>query len=90
MLQAMHWDTVVPRLFGVQVETKNEKDFYKFPKRCETYFVTTENGISAYQTVQFNSNYKNLMGIKTPHFILENNFTLKEAEEEQTSVTSLR
>jgi hypothetical protein len=31
------------------------------------------------------------MGIKTPHFIFENNFTLKEAEEEeQTSVTSLQ
>lgn len=37
----MHWDTVDPWLFGMIVETKNEKDYIKFTKRCVTYFVTT-------------------------------------------------
>jgi len=40
--------------------------------------------------VQFNTNYKNLIGIKTPHFVFENNFTLKEAEEEQSNMSSMR
>lgn len=35
-LQKMQWDVVDARLFSVQIETKNEKDYYEFTTRCET------------------------------------------------------
>lgn len=35
-LQSMHWDMVDSRLFSIQIETKNEKDYYEFKSRCET------------------------------------------------------
>jgi len=35
-LQNMEWDVVDARLFSVQIETKNEKDYYEFTTRCET------------------------------------------------------
>jgi len=89
-LLGMQWDTVDTRLLAIQIENRNEKDSYDNSKRAETYFVTQESGIQSYEKVTFKDEWKALVGLKTPHFIFETNFTLKEAEEEQQSMQSMR
>lgn len=70
-LQILQWDTVDSRLLAAQIESRNEKDAYDSSIRIESFFVTKEAGIRAYERVNMLPEWKALAGLKTPYFVFE-------------------